>query len=174
MRSPTTPALRVGAGGKGQYRTDYRRIIEQRERRIASDQAFDQSQFHVGGVLKRGRDDAPAFVQFSQDVAWRIMVDRHDALGNLRVVATDPFSPRPSAGRPTAYRVDARTDRYELGVNIALRGTDALDLGWSHFDSRASYGRQIRRRHFPRQLFVPLPLDPACLRCRCATPGPGW
>jgi hypothetical protein len=30
-----------------------------------------------------------------------------------------------------------RTDRYELGVNIALRGNNALDFGWRHFDSRA-------------------------------------
>lgn len=43
-------------------------------------------------------------------------------------------------GAPTAYRVDARTDRYELGVNIALRGNDALDFGWSHFDSSADRG----------------------------------
>jgi len=35
--------------------------------------------------------------------------------------------------RTDRVSVDARTARYELGVNIALRGNDALDLGWSHF-----------------------------------------
>ncbi len=54
--------------------------------------------------------------------------------------ARDPVFSSAFGGAPTAYRVDARTDRYELGVNIALRGNDALDLGWSHFDSRASQG----------------------------------
>ena len=54
--------------------------------------------------------------------------------------APDPVFSSAFGGAPTAYRVDARTDRYELGVNIALRGSDALDLGWSHFDSRASHG----------------------------------
>jgi hypothetical protein len=54
--------------------------------------------------------------------------------------AADPvFSPA-FGGAPTAYRVDARTDRYELGINIALSGNNALDLGWSHFDSRADQG----------------------------------
>lgn len=54
--------------------------------------------------------------------------------------APDPVFSSAFGAAPTAYRVDARTDRYELGVNIALRGNDALDLGWSHFDSRASKG----------------------------------
>lgn len=54
--------------------------------------------------------------------------------------AADPAFSSAFGGAPTAYRVDARTDRYELGVNIALRGTDALDFGWSHFDSRADRG----------------------------------
>ncbi len=54
--------------------------------------------------------------------------------------ATDPVFSSAFGGAPTAYRVDAQTDRYELGVNIALRGNDALDFGWSHFDSRASHG----------------------------------
>ena len=43
--------------------------------------------------------------------------------------ATDPVFSSAFGGAPTAYRVDARTDCYELGVNIALRGNDALDLG---------------------------------------------
>ena len=43
-------------------------------------------------------------------------------------------------GAPTAYRVDARTDRNELGINITVRGNDALDFGWGHVDSRASHG----------------------------------
>ena len=51
--------------------------------------------------------------------------------------AADPVFSSAFGGAPTAYRVDARTDRYELGINIALRGNDALDFGWSHFDSRA-------------------------------------
>jgi hypothetical protein len=51
--------------------------------------------------------------------------------------AADPVFSRAFGGAPTAYRVDAHTNRYELGMNIALRGNDALDFGWSHFDSRA-------------------------------------
>ncbi len=54
--------------------------------------------------------------------------------------APDPVFSSAFGGAPTAYRVDARTDRYELGVNIALRGNNALDVGWSHFDSRADRG----------------------------------
>lgn len=54
--------------------------------------------------------------------------------------AADPVFSSAFGGAPTAYRVDARTDRYELGVNIALRGNNALDFGWSHFDSRADRG----------------------------------
>ena len=38
------------------------------------------------------------------------------------------------------YRLDAQTDRYELGLNIALNGSNALGLGWSHFDWRAAHG----------------------------------
>lgn len=56
--------------------------------------------------------------------------------------AADPVFSSAFGGAPTAYRVDARTDRYELGVNIALRGNDALDFGWSHFDSRADRSGQ--------------------------------
>ena len=51
--------------------------------------------------------------------------------------AADPVFASAFGGAPTAYRVDAHTNRYELGINIALRGTNALDLGWSHFESRA-------------------------------------
>ena len=54
--------------------------------------------------------------------------------------AADPVFSSAFGGAPTAYRVDAKTDRYELGVNIALRGNNALDFGWSHFDSRADRG----------------------------------
>jgi hypothetical protein len=56
--------------------------------------------------------------------------------------AADPVFSSAFGGAPTAYRVDARTDRFELGVNIALRGNDALDFGWSHFDSRADRSGQ--------------------------------
>jgi len=54
--------------------------------------------------------------------------------------APDPVFSSAFGGAPTAYRVDARTARYELGVNIALRGNDALDLGLSHFESRTDQG----------------------------------
>lgn len=54
--------------------------------------------------------------------------------------AADPVFSSAFGGAPTAYRVDARTDRYELGINVALRGNDALDFGWSHIDSRADPG----------------------------------
>ena len=56
--------------------------------------------------------------------------------------AADPVFTSAFGGAPPAYRVDARTDRYELGVNVALRGNDALDFGWSHFDSRADRSGQ--------------------------------
>jgi hypothetical protein len=59
---------------------------------------------------------------------------------NATAAAPDPVFSSAFGGAPTAYRVDARTDRYELGVNIALRGNDALDFGLSHFDSRADRG----------------------------------
>ena len=69
---------------------------------------------------------------------------RRDAPRPERVAAVDmdrhtshrPVFSSAFGGAPTAYHVDARTDRYELGVNIALLGNDALDLGWGHFDSR--------------------------------------
>ncbi|MEO8159686.1 MAG: hypothetical protein ABI648_17945 [Betaproteobacteria bacterium] len=54
--------------------------------------------------------------------------------------AADPVFASAFGGAPTAYRVDARTDRYELGINIALQSNNALDLGWSHFDARADQG----------------------------------
>jgi hypothetical protein len=61
---------------------------------------------------------------------------------SAKAEAADPVFSSAFGGAPTAYRVDARTDRYELGVNIALRGNDALDFGWSHFDSRADRSGQ--------------------------------
>lgn len=51
--------------------------------------------------------------------------------------AADPVFASAFGGAPIAYRVDAHTNRYELGINIALRGNNALDFGWSHFESRA-------------------------------------
>ncbi|HKB83847.1 MAG TPA: hypothetical protein VKD04_11660 [Burkholderiales bacterium] len=59
---------------------------------------------------------------------------------SAKAAAADPVFSSAFGGAPTAYRVDAHTNRYELGVNIALRGSDALDFGWSHFDSRADRG----------------------------------
>lgn len=41
---------------------------------------------------------------------------------------------------PWIYRVDARTTLLELGANIAFRGNQALDFGYSLFDSRADQG----------------------------------
>ena len=57
-----------------------------------------------------------------------------------KAVAADPVFSSAFGGAPTAYRLDAQTNRYELGLNIALNGSNALDLGWSHFDSRADHG----------------------------------
>lgn len=57
-----------------------------------------------------------------------------------KAAAADSVFSSAFGGAPTAYRVEARTDRYELGVNIALRGNNALDFGWSRFDSRADRG----------------------------------
>ena len=54
--------------------------------------------------------------------------------------AADPVFSSAFGGAPIAYRVDAKTSRYELGINIALGGNNALDLGWNHFDSRADQG----------------------------------
>lgn len=54
--------------------------------------------------------------------------------------AADPVFAGAFGGAPMAYRIDARTERYELGINIALQSNNALDLGWSHFDSRADKG----------------------------------
>jgi hypothetical protein len=51
--------------------------------------------------------------------------------------SADPAFSSAFDGAPTAYRVDALTDRNEPGVNIALRRNDALDCGWRHSDSRA-------------------------------------
>ena len=59
---------------------------------------------------------------------------------NAKAAAADPVFSSAFGSAPTAYRVEARTDRYELGVNIALRGNNALDFGWSHFNSRADRG----------------------------------
>ncbi len=56
-------------------------------------------------------------------------------------VAPDPvFAPAFGGSAPNAYRVDASTALYELGVNIATTGTQALDLGVSRFESRADRG----------------------------------
>ncbi len=59
---------------------------------------------------------------------------------DAKAKAPDPVFSSAFGGAPTAYRVDARTNRYELGINIALTGSNAVDLGWSHFDSRADQG----------------------------------
>ncbi|HEX4986394.1 MAG TPA: hypothetical protein VFV71_10060 [Burkholderiales bacterium] len=54
--------------------------------------------------------------------------------------APDPVFASAFGGSPMAYRVGARTDRYELGLNVALAGNHALDFGWSHFEARADSG----------------------------------
>ena len=59
---------------------------------------------------------------------------------SARAWAPDPVFSAAFGGAPTAYRLDAQTNRYELGINIALSGSNALDLGWSHFDARADQG----------------------------------
>jgi hypothetical protein len=86
----------------------------------------------------------------SSDVAMSVAGDQVFTLFNTaawaplyayaKAVATDTVFSSAFGGAPTAYRLDAKTDRYELGLNIALNGSNALDLGWSHFDSRADHG----------------------------------
>jgi hypothetical protein len=41
---------------------------------------------------------------------------------------------------PQAYRLDATTYLYEIGVNFPLSGTQSLDLSGSYFDSHADRG----------------------------------
>jgi len=55
--------------------------------------------------------------------------------------ASDPvFAPAFGGAAPTAYKVDADTTVLELGANIALTGSQALDFGVSWFDSKADQG----------------------------------
>lgn len=55
--------------------------------------------------------------------------------------ASDPvFSSAFNGSAPNAYRVDASTTLLEIGVNIAITGTQALDLGVSRFESKADQG----------------------------------
>lgn len=55
--------------------------------------------------------------------------------------APDPvFSSAFSGSTPWAYRVDATTTLFEVGLNLALTGTQALDFGVSRFESRAEQG----------------------------------
>ncbi len=58
---------------------------------------------------------------------------------SAKTKAPDPVFASAFGGAPTAYRMDARTMLYELGVNYALAGNHAIDVGWSHFDSRATH-----------------------------------
>jgi hypothetical protein len=41
---------------------------------------------------------------------------------------------------PTGYRIEATTLVYELGVNLPLRGNQALDISASYFDANADQG----------------------------------
>ena len=55
--------------------------------------------------------------------------------------APDPaFASAFGGAAPNAYRVDARTTLFELGLNFALTGSQAVDLGVSRFDAKADGG----------------------------------
>ena len=55
--------------------------------------------------------------------------------------ASDPvFSSAFNGSAPNAYRVDASTTLLEIGVNFAITGTQALDVGVSRFESKADQG----------------------------------
>ena len=57
------------------------------------------------------------------------------------VTASDPAFADAFGGAPvTAYRMEAATLLFEAGVNIPLRGNQALDFGASWFDSEADQG----------------------------------
>ena len=57
------------------------------------------------------------------------------------VSALDPALAEGFGGvAPTAYRIDASTRVYELGLNLPLYGNQALDLSASYFDADARQG----------------------------------
>lgn len=57
------------------------------------------------------------------------------------VIVPDPAFADAFGGTPvTAYRMEASTMLFEAGVNIPIRGNQALDLGASWFDSEADRG----------------------------------
>lgn len=58
-----------------------------------------------------------------------------------KAAARDPvFAPAFGGVAPMAYKVDADTALLELGANIALTGSQALDFGVGWFDSKADQG----------------------------------
>jgi len=55
--------------------------------------------------------------------------------------ASDPvFSSAFNGSAPNAYRVDAATTLFEIGLNIAMTGTQALDFGVSRYEAKADQG----------------------------------
>ena len=57
------------------------------------------------------------------------------------VIAADPAFADAFGGAPvTAYRIEATTLLFEAGVNIPIKGNQALDFGASWFDSEADHG----------------------------------
>ena len=57
------------------------------------------------------------------------------------VIVADPAFADAFGGAPaTAYRMEAATMLFEAGVNIPIKGNQALDLGASWFDSKADRG----------------------------------
>lgn len=78
-------------------------------------------------------DGEQVFTAFSTAAPW---VHRYATAS-----AADPVFASAFGGvSPTAYRVDAQTRLLELGMNIALRGNQALDFGAGYFDSVADRG----------------------------------
>lgn len=58
------------------------------------------------------------------------------------VIAADPAFAGAFGGAPVkAYRMEATTLLFEAGVNVPIKGNQALDLGASWFDSEADQGR---------------------------------
>jgi hypothetical protein len=75
--------------------------------------------------------------------------------GPLGVWALDPALASGFGGRaPDAYRLDATTLIFELGLNYALSGRQALDFSFLRFNSKADVGdydgNQVRATYLHR------------------------
>ena len=116
---------RRGGGSGGVYDLSNRKLWTALDYKLASKTTFYGSATWMDGEQ--------VFTLFNT-AAWAPLY------AYAKAQAADPVFSSAFGGAPTAYRVDARTDRYELGVNFALNGNNALDFGWSHFESRADRG----------------------------------